>query len=67
MQHHEQQQQKPEGLLRLRQIIPGLVSVAPSTWCACVKSGRFPQPVRLGNSITCLRREDIKTFIDSMK
>lgn len=60
------------GFLRLCQIIgnkktnppiPPLIPVGKSTWWAGVKSGRFPQPVKLGPRITAWRAEDIKTLI----
>ena len=57
------------GFLRLPQIIgkpkadppvPPLVPVSNSTWWAGVKSGRFPQPVKLSDRITAWRVEDIR-------
>jgi predicted DNA-binding transcriptional regulator AlpA len=70
-------QQLPEtGYLRLPQIIgdknasppiPGLISVAKSTWWNGVRSGRYPAPVRtLGKRITAWRVEDIRELISSM-
>lgn len=68
-------QQLPEtGYLRLNQIIGNplsnppmlpLIPVSKSTWWAGVKSGRFPQPVKLGPRITAWRVEDIRALIDS--
>ncbi len=65
--------QLPEtGFLRLSQIIgnpakgiPPLIPVKKSTWWAGVKSGRFPQPVKLGPRVTAWRVEDLRTFIAS--
>ena len=65
--------QLPEtGFLRLSQIIgnpakgiPPLIPVKKSTWWAGVKSGRFPQPVKLGPRVTAWRVEDLRTFIES--
>ncbi|MGB0920492.1 MAG: helix-turn-helix transcriptional regulator [Alphaproteobacteria bacterium] len=60
------------GYLRLRQIIgdqnqvpplPALIPVSKSTWWAGVKSGRFPQPVKLGPRMTAWRVEDIRSLI----
>ena len=60
------------GYLRLSQIlgnpkanppIPPIIPVSRSTWWAGVKTGRFPQPVKLSPGITVWRVEDIRTFI----
>ena len=65
--------QLPEtGFLRLPQIIgdpakglPPLIPVKKSTWWQGVKTGRFPQPVKLGPRVTAWRVEDLRTFIAS--
>jgi len=67
--------QLPEtGFLRLPNIIgnpkaeppiPALIPVKKSCWWAGVKSGRFPQPVKLGPRVTAWRVEDIKNLIAS--
>lgn len=65
--------QLPEtGFLRLPQIIgdpakglPPLIPVKKSTWWQGVKSGRFPQPVKLGPRVTAWRVEDIRALIAS--
>ena len=53
-------------LIRLSEILspPGPIPVSPSTWWAGVKSGRFPQPVKLGPRITAWREEDIRDLIE---
>jgi predicted DNA-binding transcriptional regulator AlpA len=60
------------GYLRLPQIIgnprarpplPARIPVGKSTWWQGVKSGRFPQPVKLGPRITAWRVEDIRELI----
>jgi Predicted transcriptional regulator len=60
------------GFVRLPQIIgstkaqppiPALIPVSRSTWWAGVKSGRYPQPVKLGPRITAWRVEDIRRLI----
>lgn len=70
--------QLPEtGFLRLRQIIgspetkakpatPPLIPVSKSTWWGGIKTGRFPQPVKLGPRVTAWRVEDIRACIDSL-
>lgn len=58
------------GLVRLSQIlgnkekgIPPIVPVSKSGWWAGVKTGRYPQPVKLSAKITCWRVEDIRALI----
>ncbi len=60
------------GFLRLPQIlgnpkatppIPPLIPVGKSCWWAGVKSGRFPQPVKLGPRVTAWRVEDVRDLI----
>ena len=62
-----------DGLIRLLQIIGNpkatppiqpLIPVSRSSWWAGVKSGRFPQPVKLGPRTTAWRVEDIRRLID---
>ena len=65
--------QLPEtGFLRLSQIIgnpdkgiPPIIPVKKSTWWQGVKTGRFPQPVKLGPRVTAWRVEDIRSLIAS--
>jgi hypothetical protein len=69
--------QLPEtGYLRLPQIvgdskaeppIPPLIPVSRSSWWAGVKSGRFPQPIKLGPRTTAWKVEDIRDLIERWK
>lgn len=63
------------GYLRLSQIIgkpatkrspalAALIPVSKSTWWAGIRSGRFPQPVKLGKRITAWRTADIRTLLE---
>ena len=54
------------GFIRLSSILApkGPIPVARSTWWAGVKSGRFPQPVKLGKRITAWRVADIRALIE---
>src|SRR5262249_48623841 len=52
------------GLMRLPQVL-ALYLVGKSTWWAGVKSGRFPQPVKLGSRITAWHVQDILALIQS--
>ena len=54
------------GFFRLWQIvgdekrgIPALVPVSKSTWWAGVKSGRYPQSVKLSTRITAWRKNEV--------
>ena len=59
--------QLPEtGFLRLPAILK-LIPVCASTWWAGVKTGRFPQKVKLGNGVTAWRVEDIRDFINKQQ
>jgi prophage regulatory protein len=63
------------GFVRLPQIIgdrkakppiPGPIPVAPSSWWAGVKLGRYPKPVKLGPRTTVWRVEDIRALIEQV-
>ena len=43
--------------------IPPIIPVSKSTWWAGVKSGRYPQYVKLGPRITAWRVESIRELI----
>ncbi|MFI3122561.1 MAG: transcriptional regulator [Methylococcales bacterium] len=45
--------------------ISPMIPIGKSTWWAGVKSGRYPQPVKLGR-MTMWRVEDIREFIKSV-
>jgi predicted DNA-binding transcriptional regulator AlpA len=59
------------GFLRLSQIVgkpdsvSALIPISKSTWWAGVKSGRYPQPVKLSPRVTVWRVEDIRALIAS--
>ena len=61
------------GFVRVKQIIgdpkahppiPAVIPVGRSTWWAGVKSGRYPQSIKLGPRTTVWRVEDIRRLID---
>ena len=62
---HDPNQLPNTGFLRLSKIL-NLIPVGKSTWWDGVKSGRFPQPVKLGPRTTAWRAEDIKDLIDEL-
>lgn len=60
------------GYVRLPQIvgnakavppIPAIIPVSKSTWWLGVKTGRYPQPVKLGPRITAWHVEEIRALI----
>ena len=51
------------GFVRLSTILK-FIPVGRTTWWAGVKSGRFPEPIKLGSRITAWRSEDIRALID---
>jgi len=55
------------GLIRIKHILHpnGPISVSKSTWWNGVKSGRFPQPIKLGPKTTVWRAKDILALIDN--
>lgn len=64
------------GFLRLPNIIgnpkadppiPPLYPVSRSTWWEGVKSGRYPQPLKLGPRITAWRVSDIRALIEEQQ
>jgi prophage regulatory protein len=68
MQHHSLPK---TGYLRLAQIvgnkkagIPAIYPVSKSTWWQGVKSGRYPQPVKLSERCTAWRVEDVLALIE---
>lgn len=51
------------GFLRLREVLR-YYPVSKSTWWAGIRSGRYPQPVKLGERATAWRVEDIQALIE---
>lgn len=61
------------GFVRLSQIIGdrkrgvvGPIPVSRSTWWAGVKTGRFPQPVKIGPKTTAWRVSDISNLLATL-
>ncbi|MRR57916.1 MAG: AlpA family phage regulatory protein [Deltaproteobacteria bacterium] len=48
-----------------RPAVPPIVPVSAATWWNGVKSGRFPQPVKLGKGITVWRSSDIEDLVEN--
>lgn len=62
---NKQSQITSKRLMRITEIIApnGPVPIGRSTWWEGVKSGRFPQPIKLGPRITVWREEDIEALL----
>jgi prophage regulatory protein len=54
------------GLVRLSAILApnGPIPVSKSTWWAGVRSGQFPQPLKLGPRTTVWKAEDIRALFE---
>jgi prophage regulatory protein len=62
----KQTQTKPADaarLIRLREVLERL-PISKSTWWEGVRSGRYPQPVKLGSRLTCWRLADILEIVE---
>lgn len=68
MTHHPNPPRAAGKLLRLHDIIGNpnttpptlpIIPVSRSTWLAGVKSGRYPQPFKLGPRVTVWRYDDV--------
>ena len=53
------------GFLRERQIRPGMVPVAHSTFWQWIKEEKFPAPVKLSERVTAWRVADVQAWIDN--
>jgi len=54
------------GNLNAKPPIPPLIPVSKSSWWAGVKSGIYPQPIKLGARSTAWKVEDIKELISQL-
>jgi predicted DNA-binding transcriptional regulator AlpA len=53
------------ALLRLPQVLT-LIPISRSSWWAGVKTGRYPQPVKLGPRTTAWRAADIAALLETI-
>lgn len=51
------------GLLRIKQVLR-FVPVSRSNWWQGVREGRYPQPLKLSQRVTCWRAADIRALIE---
>lgn len=63
---HARTEGQSSVLLRLSEILAphGPIPISKSTWYAGIRSGRFPQPIRLGKRISAWRSQDIQNLVD---
>ncbi|MDN3570166.1 AlpA family phage regulatory protein [Methylobacterium longum] len=55
------------GFVRLANILAprGPLPISKSSWWEGVRTGRYPQPIKLGPRITAWRCEDIRTLLET--
>jgi len=53
------------GFVRLPQIL-ALIPIGKSTWWAGVKTGKYPQPIKLGANTTVWKKDDIDALIKKL-
>jgi len=53
------------GFVRLPTILE-LIPIGKSTWWSRVKTGEYPQPIKLGERTTAWKVEDIKELIEEI-
>ncbi len=63
-QDHQTALRPLEGYARLPKVL-SVVPVSRSAWWAGVKSGRYPQPVKLGPRTTVWRISDLRALIEA--
>ena len=57
--------QTQDRLLRLEQIIPGLIPISKTSWWNGVKAGIFPQGLKLGPRTRVWRESEIMKLIQN--
>jgi predicted DNA-binding transcriptional regulator AlpA len=55
----------PAGFIRQADLVPGMVPFSAATLWRKVKSGEFPQPVKLSARVTAWRWEDVNDWMQS--
>lgn len=53
------------GFIRQADLVPGMVPFSAATLWRKVKSGEFPQPVKLSARVTAWRLEDVHAWMQS--
>lgn len=53
------------GFLRIRHVLQ-FIPISPSAFWAKVKTGEYPQPVKISEKVTAWRAEDIRDLIQRL-
>ncbi|MEI2637080.1 MAG: AlpA family phage regulatory protein [Methylotenera sp.] len=53
------------GFVRLPQIL-AVIPIGKSTWWAGIKTGKYPEPIKLGANTTVWKAEDIHALIKKL-
>ncbi len=51
------------GLIRLPEVLRR-IPISKSAWWDGVRRGKFPQPIKLGERLTCWREDDIRELVE---
>lgn len=54
-----------DRLLRIKQVLQ-FIPVSRSSWWQGVRTGKFPQPIKLGERTTCWKSDDILALINGV-
>jgi len=67
---HQKKIQRPNpqdvpstGLIRLPYVL-AIIPVSPSTWWSGIKTGRFPESVKLSERVTCWQAEKVWALVE---
>lgn len=53
-----------ERLIRIADVLE-IIPVSRSTFWAWVRTGKFPAPIKLSAGVSCWRKKDVISWIDS--
>lgn len=67
MQQDVTQRLPSTGYVRMAQIAGPVVPVCAATIWRWVRSGKFPQPVKLSERVTAFRAEEIRAWLDAQQ
>jgi len=56
---------EPDGFMRLPEVLR-VIPISKTAWWEGVRSGRYPQSVKLGPRTTAWRVSDIRKLIDAL-
>ena len=53
------------GYLRQSQLIPHIIPISSATLWRMVKAGKFPQPLKISQAVTCWKAEEVRDWIEA--